>query len=341
MTDLHFCNFCDQSVPIVKLDSGDAIRHGGRVICPTCCDTLSMATRGEGGGKSSGSMIFPLILGMIACGGVIYLYLQQDKLRSDSANNLSNSVIDLTGAIADQEMHSNELEQSLRDNLSTHQEIVTSGFSNLMGNVATINETLVELRSQIEGLEGLADGQVGLQQETRALRTQMQLTEDSVREIRKGLEFLRDGFADLERKMVVATAAPPKKSGFSSQVQKLLTDLKADDPLTRVAAIEELGKHQDPALIPYVEPMLQDTYEMNRFYAAYTLGEWQAMASVPALIEALDDDFAFVADAVNEALVNIAKEDMGFDSKSGASDRAKAISSWADWWKKNAPKDTP
>ncbi|MCP4093166.1 MAG: HEAT repeat domain-containing protein [Planctomycetes bacterium] len=300
-----------------------------------------MATRSEGGGKSSSGMIFPLVLGLIACGGVIYLYLQQDKMRSDSAMNLNNSVIELAGSISDQEKRSNTNQEALTEELDGQKAIVQGGFSDLLTSVAGLDQAITALRTQVEGLEGLADGQTSLKQETRALRTQMQVTEDSVREVRKGLEFLRDGFADLERKMVVATAAPPKESGFNSEVQKLLTDLKADDPLTRVAAIEELGKHQDPALIPYVEPMLQDTYEMNRFYAAYTLGEWQAMASVPALIEALDDDFAFVADAVNEALISIAKEEMGFDSKGSAADRAKAITRWQGWWKKNAPKETP
>lgn len=286
-------------------------------------------------------MLVPLIIALFACGGVAYVYLQQDKLRSDSSTHLNNSVIELAGSIADQRVRSNTNTASLSNDLDMHKDIVQAGFADLMSSTAGLDEALTALRLQVEGLEGLADGQVSLEQETRALRTQMQVTEDSVREVRKGLEFLRDGFSDLERKMVVATAAPPKESGFSTEVQKLLTDLKADDPLTRVAAIEELGKYQDPALIPYVEPMLQDTYEMNRFYAAYTLGEWQAMASVPALIEALDDDFAFVADAVNEALVNIAKEDMGFDSKGSAADRSKAISRWQGWWKKNAPKETP
>ena len=300
-----------------------------------------MATRADGGGKSSGGMLFSLIIALIACGGVVFVYLQQDKLRSDNATNLNKSVIELAGSIADQETRGNNSAAEISDDLGDHKKIVQAGFSDLMTSVAGLDEALTALRQQVEGLEGLADGQTGLAQETRALRTQMGVTEESVREVRKGLEFLRDGFADLERKMVVATAAPPKESGFNAEVQKLLTDLKADDPLTRVAAIEELGKHQDPALIPYVEPMLQDTYEMNRFYAAYTLGEWQAMASVPALIEALDDDFAFVADAVNEALINIAKEDMGFDSKGSAADRSKAISRWQGWWKKNAPKETP
>jgi hypothetical protein len=335
MTDLHFCNFCDQSVPIAKLDNGEAIRHGGRVVCPTCCDTLAMATRGEAGRKRGGGG-FALIVGLLAWAGLAFLFVEQSDARSNSAANLNNAVMQLADSIGVQsdafDSHAERQDEKLND----FKTIVQQGFSTALNDIAGLDEALTAVRRQVEQLEGLADGQSSLEQETRALRTQMQITEDSVRDVRKGLEFLRDNFADLERKMVVATAVPPEATGFSSEVQALLKGLKADDPLTRVAAIEELGKHQDPALIPYVEPMLQDPYEMNRFYAAYTLGEWQAMASVPALIEALEDDFAFVADAVNEALISISKEDMGFDSKGSAADRKKAVQKWQAWWKKNS-----
>jgi hypothetical protein len=335
MTDLHFCNFCDQSVPIVQLDNGEAIRHGGRVVCPTCCDTLAMATRGEAGRKRGGGGL-ALLVGLIGWAGLAFLYLQQDGARSDNATNLNTAVLQLSDSIAIQSDTSTESTARQEEKLGEFKAIVQQGFSTALNDIAGLDESLTAVRIQVEQLEGLADGQTSLEQETRALRTQMQITEDSVRDVRKGLEFLRDNFADLERKMVVATAAPPESTGFSSEVQNLLKGMKADDPLTRVAAIEELGKHQDPALIPYVEPMLQDPYEMNRFYAAYTLGEWQAMASVPALIEALEDDFAFVADAVNEALINISKEDMGFDSKGSVADRKKAVQKWQAWWKKNS-----
>ena len=334
MTDLHFCNFCDQSVPIGKLDSGEAIRHGGRVVCPTCCDTLSMATRGQSGHKRGGWL--GIFIGLIGWAGLAFLYLQQDSAQNNGVTNLNAAVMQLSEANTLQDSTFAQFRSRNEEQLDEFKAIVQQGFSTSYQQIAGLDEALTKVRGQVDRLEGLADGQAGLEQETQALRTQMQITEDSVREVRKGLEFLRDGFADLERKMVVATAAPPAESGLSTEVQALLKNLKADDPLTRVAAIEELGKHQDPALIPYVEPMLQDPYEMNRFYAAFTLGERQAMASVPALIEALDDDFAFVADAVNEALINISKEDMGFDSKGSAADRKKSISRWQAWWKKNS-----
>ncbi len=335
MTDLHFCNFCDQSVPISQLDNGDAIRHGGRVVCPTCCDTLAMATRGEAGRKRGGGGV-ALVVGLVGWVGLVFLYVQQDSIGSNANDNLNDAVMEFSDALTDQGDELAASSDDLTQQLADFKTITQSGFSTLHAAFADLDEDLKGLRGEVENLAGLADGQATLEQETRALRTQMQVTEESVRDVRKGLEFLRDGFADLERKMVVATAAPPTETGFSDEVQSLLSSLKADDPLTRVTAIEELGKHNDPALIPYVEPMLQDTYEMNRFYAAYTLGEWQAMESVPALIEALDDDFAFVADAVNEALVNIAKEDMGFDSKGSEADRKKSINRWQAWWKKNS-----
>jgi len=225
---------------------------------------------------------------------------------------------------------------SLDARIGSMQQTLQVGFSEGIENTAAVDMRVREVAGQVDRLEGLADGQATMQQTIRTIQAQLQIQEDGLREARTGQQFLRDGMADLERKIVVATAAAPtEEGGFSSEVQGLVDQLKDDDPLRRVAAIEKLSKFEDPALIPFVEGLLEDSYEMNRFYAANTLGNWEAMASVPALIATLGDDFAFVRKEANAALVKITKEDMGYDSKAGEKDRDKAASKWSDWWKAN------
>lgn len=336
MTDLFFCNICDQSVPVARLEAGDAIRHGGRVICPTCCDAVTMAMKGEGPKAKGGSMVFPLLLGLIACTGVVFVYLQMDKVRTDMTEQVNDAKLDLHRSLDSASDQQESGLVALDASLGGLQQTMREGFASGSENTAAVDLRVRELGGQMDRLEGLADGQATMQQTIRTLQAQLQVQEEGIREVRTGQQFLRDGMADLERKIVVATAAPPKEEGgFSSEVQALVDKLKDDDPLQRVAAIEKLSKYEDPALVPFVEGLLEDTYEMNRFYAANTLGNWEAMPSVPALIATLNDDFAFVRKEANAALVKITKEDMGYDSKAGEKDREKAIGKWDDWWKAN------
>ena len=337
MTDLHFCNFCDQSVAQAKLDAGDAIRHGGRVVCPTCCDTLAMATQSSSPKSYGGRIFLVLLVALLAVAGSILQMKEQKDVRADLTEQLGGFSERITQSEADSRAALQQGKAEVDDKLESFRQNVTMGFSTMTTDLLGHDETLTSLRGRIEALEGLRDGQSGLQEEIQLLRARIQVVEENARELRKATEFLRDHQAELERQISAAEVAArsPSAGEFSDAVEQLLADLKADDPVTRLGALEDLTQHSDPGLIPYVEPLLEDPYEMSRFYAAFLLGEWQAMVSVPALIAALDDEFAFVSESVNEALVKIAKEDQGYDPKGSEREREKAIGRWQAWWEKN------
>ncbi|PCJ53937.1 MAG: hypothetical protein COA70_07245 [Planctomycetota bacterium] len=336
MTDLFFCNICDQSVPLSRLEGGEAVRHGGRVICPTCCDAISLALKKDDKEKSGGSMFFPLFIALIACGACIFLYLELDKVKDDTTVSVNDAVMMLHRSMGDIQVSQESSFKEVSTQIGGLEQTMQDGLTASIGMTGAVDTRVSELVNQVNQLEGLADGQATLQQSMRSLQAQVQVSEEGLRDARTGQEFLRDSIAELERKVVVATAAPVQASGFSSDVKALLGQLKDDDPLKRVSAIEKISKFDDPALIPYVEALLDDNYEMNRFYAANTLGNWNAMPSVPTLIQTLADDFAFVRKEANAALVKITKEDMGYDSKGSEKDRQKATQRWSDWWTKNS-----
>lgn len=343
MTDLFFCNFCDQSVPQQQLDAREAIRHGGRVVCPTCSDTLSMAVRSRNGGGGKGGIlaIVGLVLALGALGGVGYLYQEQEKQRDAQETSLEttqgqlelgqqNYVRDINkrlGAMTSEIAGLRRLQGEQADNLKRQ----GGEFATLVG----------DLGQKLEPIEDLQDGQKGLRDDVQRIQARTGLVEENQREIRAAQEFLRDGFAQVQREVAAASVPAAAVSGFSSEVEALLEKLKADDPLARVDALQKLGNFQDARLIAYVEPLLEDSYEMNRFYAAYTLGEWSSLQSVERLIPVLEDQFAFVRQSANEALVKITKEDMGFEEKASDSDRSKAVSRWVEWAKKHKDELVP
>ncbi|MDA0666183.1 MAG: HEAT repeat domain-containing protein [Planctomycetota bacterium] len=336
MTDLFFCNICDQSVPLARMEDGEAVRHGGRVICPTCCDAISMSQKNQGNAKSGGSMFFPLFIGLIACGACVFLYLEMDKVKNDSTVHVNDAVMMLHQSLGEVQLKQEASFAKVADQLDSLDQSLEEGMRESLELTDAVDTRVGSLVTQVDQLEGLADGQATLQQSVRNLQAQIQVSEEGLRGVRAGQEFLRDNIAELERKVVIATAAPVEANGFSSDVKALLGQLKDDDPLKRVSAIEKISKFDDPALIPYVEALLDDNYEMNRFYAANTLGNWNAMASVPALIQSLADNFAFVRKEANAALVEITKEDVGYDSKGSEKDRQKAAERWTEWWAKNS-----
>ncbi len=343
MTDLFFCNFCDQSVPQQQLDDHQAIRHGGRVVCPTCCDTLSMAVRAKRGGGGSGGVlsVVGLVFALGALGGVGYLYQDQSRQSDDLATSLDSTKSDVTREQDAMALESGKRFAALNSELSELRGQLGEQNEQMIRQGQEISQQLATLDQKLEPLNDLQDGQQSLTDDLQRLGARMGLVEDNQRDIRAAQEFLRDGFAQVQREVAAANVPEPASSGFSSEVESLLEKLKADDPLARVDALQKLGNFQDARLIAYVEPLLEDSYEMNRFYAAYTLGEWSSMQSVPRLIPVLEDQFAFVRQSANEALVKITKEDMGFEEKASDSERAKAVSRWADWAKKHEDELVP
>jgi len=336
MTDLFFCNICDQSVPLSRIEEGDAVRHGGRIICPTCCDVISLSQKNEDETKSGGNLFFPLFIALIACAASAFLYQEIDKVKKDSTVHVNDAVMLLHQSLGDVQLQQEASFAEVVVQLDSMDQFLEEGMRASLGLNDAVATRVDGLVAQVDQLEGLEDGQATLQQNVRDLHVQIQVSEDGLRDVRAGQEFLRDNIAELERKIDVATAAPVQDTGFSSDVKALLDQLENDDPLKRVSAIEKISKFEDPALIPYVEALLEDNYEMNRFYAANTLGSWNAMASVPTLIQTLSDDFAFVRKEANAALEKITKEDVGYDSKGSEKERQQGVERWTDWWAKNS-----
>ncbi len=334
MTDLFFCNLCDQSVPLARLESGEAIRHGGRVICPTCCDTLTMASKHESGEKKSGVGL-ALLLALVACVVCVFLYLQMEDMRKETTHQINDSVFSLSQSLSASLKYADSGREEIVQKLDSLQTSLKADMQRQEGALSELQVNLFNQEKELEHYAGLADGQSSLQQSLRSLQTQVQLQDEALREVRTAQEFLRDQMAEVERKMVVVNT-PKEQHAFSSDVQKLVDKLQADDPLLRVSAIEKLSKFEDPALIPFVQELLQDSYEMNRFYAANTLGAWKAYDAIPDLIATLSDEYAFVRKEANAALLSITQVDMGYDAKDSEKERQKAVEKWLAWWQKQS-----
>jgi len=329
MTEVHFCNLCDQSVPQDQLEAGQAVRHGGRTLCLACRDVMLMAMGGSRP-RSRGGAAALLIVGLIGWAAAAFVWLELESLRSDTKfNTEANTSLLQTGL--------NGLEARLSERLTRLDEranVQDLALSSMRQDQARTAEALqVQLGAverATERIPDLADaverGELRIR-EVEAARTMMG---QDVSDLRAAFGVVRDGLESLEER-VSAVPPAPTAADFPREVEDLLAQLRDANPLQRSIALEKLGKLSDARLVAYVEPLLRDSYEMNRYYAATSLGTWKAVASVPALIESLQDEYSLVRKAANEALLAITGQDQGFDAKAPEGERRKAYERWKAW----------
>lgn len=334
MTEVHFCNLCDQSVPQDQLEAGAAIRHGGRILCASCRDALALA---GGGARPSGrgGLAVVLVVGLIGWAAAAYVWLEQQDLRADlmirADGNASQLASDLRG-----------VERRLEDRLvrlDERADVQDVALASLRQDQARAAEAMAQqlgaLERAVERVPDLADAVDRVEGRMREVEAARAVMGQESAELRGALEVIRDGLAELERS-VAAAPAPAAEGGFPREIEDLIAQLRDPDALQRSIALEKLGQSSDPRLVAYVEPLLRDSYEMNRYYAATSLGSWRAASSVPVLIEALADEYSLVRKAANDALMAITGADQGFDAKAPEAERRKAIERWRAWSERGA-----
>ncbi len=329
MTEVHFCNLCDQSVPQDQLDDGEAVRHGGRTLCASCRATLTMAATGERP-RSSASLLVPLVVGLLGWGAAAYVWLEVQDLRGDSERASSSESVVLSNGLRSLEDRL-AVRMARLDDRANEQELGLNALRQDQARAAeAVQAQLLALERSVERIPDLVDAVEREESRIREVEAARTLATQDISDLRSALEIVRNSLTGLEQRVssVPAQAAP---TGFPREVEDLLAQLRDPDPLQRSIALEKLGRHSDARLVGFVEPMLKDNYEMNRFYAATHLGAWKSQESVPALVEALLDEYSLVRKAANEALVSITGQDQNFDPKAPENERKKAYERWKQW----------
>jgi len=336
MTELFFCNVCQQSVPQISLDTGNAVRHGDRVICPDCADTLVIATELEPSKREWSISPIVIVFFTITWAVFAYMYVEQRRffvtvtaLNEDAVSNnnrLSAANTKLERALENKIGDSATRAKIERDKLTS---VIENGDNKLRDALSRQANALAEFESLPSQFSAMSS-KLNLSQ------IEISTIADSAREIRAGQLVLRDKISAVERQVAAApTPVDVEESSFDSRVQSILQDLESSDPNTRFAALEDIADHNDPNLVPYVAPLLYDSYEFCRYQAATTLRQWSALSATPQLIEALDDTFEFVRKEVNAALEAVTKNSVGYNHKDDDAARAVSQQAWRDWWKNN------
>lgn len=330
MTEVHFCNLCDQSVPQDQIDEGSAVRHGGRIVCATCRDVIAMSATGEKAKSARAGMLVPLFVGLVGWGATAFVWAELQDLHGDLLQQSSAQATVSAQALAHATDTLGKRLDGLDARAAAHDETLRLVREDAARQAEAVQGQMLALEKAADRIPDLADGLLrldGAARESAAART---LQEQDMRDLRGALEAVRNSLTGVQEQ-VAQRGAAPAAAGFSRDLEELLAQLRDPDPLQRSIALEKLGRQNDPRLIPYVEPLLKDSYEMNRFYAASHLGAWKAETSLAALVEALQDEYSLVRKAANDALVAISGQDQNFDPKGNEAERRKGYERWKQW----------
>lgn len=168
--------------------------------------------------------------------------------------------------------------------------------------------------------------------------------EQRFRALEKDVQTIGERLAGLERRpsAVVPEVAPlaaEEAAPAPPPWMGLVEELASPNTSERWQAVLALGDTRDPAVSEYLLPALRDEDIFIRMVTARVLGDLGSPLGIPALIEALDDGEAAVREAAYLALRSLTKRDFPFDPVTeDASERARRIKTWREWWEKEKPR---
>jgi len=353
--NVHFCDLCNESIPLTDLDSGRAVRRNERLICAAC--ELAMSghharpeSRAEPGGSplppprpapaAPGSAVpavalaFASVALVVAVGASAY-FLWQLELQTQ-------------GTERELERIARSVPEQAR---SASAELIEVARKSEQA-VADAQRELVDLGRRLDALErGVVDSG-GLERRMEKLEERQQLVLDlssridhqaaSLAEFELTLARLgaapRESARAPEAEPAEAARAAPEEGAPVAVAEEapgwepLLADLASPTGSTRWQAVQSLGKTRDPRVVPHLVPLLEDGDIFVRMAVARLLGELGSHTAIPALIEALEDEEVSVRESALVSLRNLSGQSFPFDPKARDGDRAKRVKAWRDWW---------
>lgn len=357
---LHFCARCNTSIPQSHLVTGRATMRGGRTICERCrprlerrlVSTVALATG------------LLLVLGLLFAGGYVLL----DRLdRTEAAETQADPLVLRAESLA------REMEERFSAQDRDREEI-----ARLTARVATMAAGQEALAGKIEDLVQFAEEVRERQDRLAVdLLARIAASDESIRALGETARELGDRVEELKRSAVeaepmsgpdpaedgpvpgdeAATDEPatdepanggdeagmdPAESTLESapqEIRDLVAQLEHEENGMRFAGAVELGRKGHPAAIqPLIRLLGKEKDMFVRRAAVHSLGQLDAWAAVPVLIQTLKDPVESVASMAHKTLIEITGQDFGWEEKMSSSQLRKVINRAEEWWEAQGAK---
>jgi|SRR5262245_305278 len=351
--DILFCDRCHESIPDADLESGKAVRVGGKIFHVPCA--LRRAMPGPG-------RVLVALLAVAAAAGAAYAVARVEgdaqaplpqempaawrkAIVADAADGARREVAGVREERA-------ALEAKLGDELGK----TTEGLK---------QDLRAELQREIAKLDGMMKGTTDAQlSRFEALERHLADIAAYVKEVKEIAARVPAG-SDSPASAPAPSTTPPASTPpptpmpptatpaeptpapaapldpeaqrrHDQEIEKWIRDLK--DPNNGIAftATYKLKEMKDlKAVPPLIETLQKHKDYYTRLGAAVALGELKAADAVPSLVEAFDDKEDLVQQAAAEAFLAITGQDVHFAVASTRKERKAAKDTASRWWKEH------
>ena len=370
MSEIYFCDLCNESVPLVDLDMGRATRLKGRVVCATCHRAMGTVAAAPIADPTAPAAHAPLPApGSIHSHG--HTHAATHPSPSGAGAALTFGLVALAVAVtvgvwargaldeaASQRATDRQEERARHDSLLARLDAASQSDSALrasfeeraLADFSAVRGDLANLRGEVGSLQGLVSARVeelassvarlelALQKVERhesELLTLQQHVVETQAALQAVSQRLEQALARHPAGLGAAEAAPTEDPAWLA----LLEQLRSANVSERYVALVGLSQSRDPRAASVVLSLLDDGDIFLRMAAARALGDLASPDAIPGLIDTLDDEEALVREAAYLSLRSITGRDLPFDAQSpDAAERAKRIKAWREWWDKERPK---
>jgi len=333
------CAVCTAAVPQSHIVTGKALVSGDSVTCEAC--RAATAGAGAGGGFLR---TLALVIVVAAVAGVVGYVVGPMMLQNDQADPIAP----LKARIAGLETEIRDLGRRPSDGGADAR---TALAADVAKKAAALDE---ELRSEIAAMRSELTGVRGeLSREDARTEQRLARLEGQIDDLVKRLtarvnepprEVVREDPPTPPREVENGGDPPPDKPimpDVDPEVARLCKDLlESPEDGVRFPAANELGRIGDEAAIPALaRALVGDDHFLVRRACARSLNMLKAWYATPALIDALEDKEAYVAQQANFALRSITGEDFQVTQDQSLSERKRRAKKARKWWDDN--KDSP
>jgi hypothetical protein len=285
--------------------------------------------------RGAGALALAAVALLGALGIGYWLYDRSEKETRAQQLRWADLRSELAELRAESEALSVTVEQRSTKDLHALEQKVEAGRQQVEGLLASARQDtqavagrIAEIEQRVAVLQETGGSDERQDGELRALQQKLAQVGTEVEQLGRAL-------ADVASEHANALAAVAEPAPAQPAWMGLVAKLSSADEGDRWSAVISLGETRDPAVSPYLLPVLKDEDIFVRMAAARTLGDLRAPEAVPALIDALADAEPSVREAVYTALKAITKRDMAFDALGEDEDqRTRQIQVWRDWWAK-------
>ncbi len=348
---IYFCDGCNESVPLVDVQSGRVTTIKGKLFCTNCIPpgAVAPAPLQSAPAASRSPLLAVLVLGLLTWTvwndwdlivGANPIDLDTTEAQGDPVSDLQRQAertdVQVMQLSADAEQIDRAL-TSLRADLEALRAADADqarGAEQLANEMDRLARTQAEMGRLIEKVQLTSN-------RTDVLTTRLDALSDSVAAHQALLSMgtVRSGDASLSLDDSMGSMLPesgavtqvvdPVRLAEIEDIRRQLLDAQADLRFEAVDRVEN-GRYEE--LAPDLVAMLDDEDMFVRLHAMHALETLVYEEAVPALFDVLEDEHAAIRKAAAETLVRLTGFDPGYEHKGSSGERAKAVREWREWY---------